>query len=49
MIALNGAESIYDEEDGRPKLELCGAPLVGGVHQKSQGWERKMEGEKKNV
>lgn len=37
MIALNGAESIYDEEDGGPKLELCGTPLVEGMHQKSEG------------
>lgn len=46
MIALNGAESIYEEEDGEPQLELCAAPVVEGMHHRSEGWESKMGGDK---
>lgn len=40
MIALNGVESICDEEGDEPQLEPCGAPLEGGTHPKRiKGWE----------
>lgn len=51
MIALNGAESVQEEEvEDEPTLEVCGAPLPGGMQQRVKGLgEEKGEGKTENA